>query len=121
MTGACGLYNLGGSVTGNGRDYHWRGRERDINTPSSPNSRISAVVLHLTRGTVAQRHCRSQGAALPHLQDSKGQDLNNMLSWLWLEDIWWVSEHLVAHQSLCIVSPFIVRLYLNSNSKHKRI
>jgi hypothetical protein len=31
---------------------HWRGRE-GINTPSGPNDRISAALLHLTRSTVA--------------------------------------------------------------------
>jgi hypothetical protein len=92
------------------------GKREGINTPSGPNGRISAAMPHLTHGTAALkvRHCHT-------CQDSKRQDLNNWLSWLWLEDILWVSEHLVAHQSLCIVSPFIVQLFLNSISKHKRI
>jgi hypothetical protein len=101
---------------GNGRDDRWRGRGRDINTPSGPNGQISAAVPHLIRSTTALKvwHCRT-------CQDSKGQDLNSRLSWLWLEDIWCVNEHLVAHQSLCVVSPFIVRLFLISSSKYKRI
>jgi hypothetical protein len=55
------------------------GRREGINTPSSPNSRISAVVL-LGTAVLKVQHCRT-------FQDSKGQDLNSGLSWLWLEDI----------------------------------
>ena len=43
------------------------------------------------------------------------------LSWLWIWGCMCMFEHLVAYISLRIVSPFIVRLFLYSNSKYKRI
>jgi hypothetical protein len=54
--------------------------KRRYKYPLGPHGWLSAAVPHLTHGTAAQQHCRT-------CQDSKGQDLNSRLSWLWLEDI----------------------------------
>jgi hypothetical protein len=92
------------------------GEKRRYKYPLGPNGRLSAATSHLTRGTAALkvRHYRT-------CQDSKGQDLNSKLSWLWLEDVLVGIVSTWLHIKACALIPLYSTSFPKLNSKYKRI
>jgi hypothetical protein len=102
--------------------------ERDIVGEGKRYKYLPTPNSHLSRGSAAAqaRQCHSAGVPLSRCDTATPGKTARVrvkcwLSWLSNWGCRWKIEHLVAHFSLMIVSPFIVRFFLYSNSKYKRI